>query len=161
LSYIIITTNLKNCLYFFSCYNYLEYLTFLIMENKKNCKLSKSKKVLLISFGTLSLGVAALGVVLPLLPTTPFLLITSACYIRSSEKLYCKVTKSRLFKKYMQNIIENKTLPLKLKIGLVLFVWVVMLILFFFVFDNIYLKILAIFLASAKTVFMFCYRKRS
>ncbi len=131
------------------------------MKNEKNCKISKIKKIILIFAGTLSLGIAALGVILPLLPTTPFLLITSLCYIRSSERLYCKITKSRFFKKYMQNIIVNKTLPLKLKIGLVLFVWVLMLLLFFFVFDNIYLKILAIFLAVAKTVFMFYYKRLS
>lgn len=45
-------------------------------------------KRLLILAGSLSLGLGILGIVVPLLPTTPFLLLAASCYLRSSTRLY-------------------------------------------------------------------------
>lgn len=54
-------------------------------------------RAILISVGTVSLALAALGVVLPLLPTTPFLLLAAACYARASERLHGWLLRNRHF----------------------------------------------------------------
>ncbi len=59
----------------------------------------------------MALGV--LGLFLPLLPTTPFLLLAAACYARSSEKLYDWLLGNRWFGEYIRNYREGKGIPLK------------------------------------------------
>lgn len=59
----------------------------------------------------MALGV--LGVFLPLLPTTPFLLLAAACYARSSEKLYDWLLGNRWFGRYIRDYREGKGIPLR------------------------------------------------
>ena len=70
------------------------------------------KKIGLIALGTLSLIVGIIGIFLPILPTTPLLLLTSYCYIKSSERLSKKfiimwVTKVIFFTKMKTIKIEE------------------------------------------------------
>jgi len=53
-------------------------------------------KWLLMSLGVLAMVVGLIGVVVPLLPTTPFLLLAAACFVRSSDTLYDRLTTNRL-----------------------------------------------------------------
>jgi uncharacterized membrane protein YbaN (DUF454 family) len=70
-------------------------------------------KILLITCGTISVALGVLGLFLPLLPTTPFLLLAAACYARSSEKLYDWLLGNRWFGEYIRNYREGKGIPLK------------------------------------------------
>lgn len=70
-------------------------------------------KILLITCGTISVALGVLGLFLPLLPTTPFLLLAAACYARSSEKLYDWLLGNRWFGEYIRNYRERKGIPLK------------------------------------------------
>ncbi|WP_090237067.1 YbaN family protein [Lentibacillus halodurans] len=74
------------------------------------------KKILLILAGSISLGVGILGIILPLLPTTPLLLLAAACYVRSSEKLYHWLITNKYFGSYIQNYRDGKGIPLKAKV---------------------------------------------
>ena len=73
-------------------------------------------KIILIISGSLFLFLAFLGIFLPLLPTTPFLLLASACYVRSSDRLYEWLINNKLFGTYIRNYTEGRGIPLRGKI---------------------------------------------
>jgi len=87
------------------------------------CRLSKPKRVLFFVAGSISLGLGVLGVVLPVLPTTPFLLLSVACYCRSSERMYRWMLSNKLFGRYISNYRAGKGIPLKTKIFAVVLLW--------------------------------------
>ena len=81
------------------------------------------KKYLLIVIGSISLGLGAVGVAVPVLPTTPFLLIALFCYLRSSRRLYDWLIHHRLFGTYLYNYVTYRAVPRQTKIGALVFLW--------------------------------------
>jgi hypothetical protein len=81
-------------------------------------------KLLYIVFGTISLVLGIIGIILPLLPTTPFLLVTAACYIRSSKRLYTWLINNRYFGSYIKNYRESKIVPKHLKLKALIVLWI-------------------------------------
>ena len=74
----------------------------------------------------LGLGFTALGVVgafLPLLPTTPFLLLASACYLRGSKRMHRRLLNNRVFGEYLRNFEAGRGIPLKAKITALILMW--------------------------------------
>lgn len=71
--------------------------------------------------GTFFVGLAIIGVFLPLLPTTPFLLLALACYAKSSKKLHRWLLTNKWFGTYLSNYIEGKGIPLRVKVLTILF----------------------------------------
>jgi uncharacterized membrane protein YbaN (DUF454 family) len=86
-------------------------------------QMTQIKKWLLIVIGSISVGLGMLGVFLPLLPTTPFLLLAAACYIRSSEKFYNWLIYHKWFGSYIRNYHEGRGIPLKAKIMAISLIW--------------------------------------
>jgi uncharacterized protein len=82
-----------------------------------------AKRRLLIGAGTLSTGLGIIGVFVPILPTTPFLLLAAACYMRSSERFYQWLENHRIFGAYVRNYIEGRGMPVKIKIFTILLLW--------------------------------------
>lgn len=70
-------------------------------------------KTICIILGTISLGLGILGIFLPLLPTTPFLLLTAALYFKGSPRLYQWLLNHKYFGTYIRNFRENKAIPLR------------------------------------------------
>ncbi|SES98283.1 hypothetical protein SAMN05216389_10450 [Oceanobacillus limi] len=112
------------------------------------------KKVLLIICGSISLGIGILGVVLPLIPTTPLLLLAAACYIRSSERLYKWLIQNRYFGSYIRNYREGKGIPLKAKVMGVSLIWLSMSYTIIFVVPLWIIKIVLTFVAAYFTWFI-------
>ena len=73
-------------------------------------------RVLWILAGTIFVVLGGLGVLLPGLPTTPFLILAAACYIRSSQKLYDWLIKNKTFGPYLKDYREGKGMPKNAKI---------------------------------------------
>ena len=100
------------------------------MSVQKSCpdpavkpKKNRVLRALLMVAGTISLVFAAIGLVLPLIPTTPFLLLAVACYCRSSERLYTWLINNRWFGEYIRNYREGRGVPLKTKVLAVTILW--------------------------------------
>ena len=81
------------------------------------------KKAVLVAAGSVCLALAVLGVFLPLLPTTPFLLLASACYVRSSERLHGWLMGNRWLGPYIRNFKERRGIPLRGRIVTVVLLW--------------------------------------
>ena len=79
---------------------------------------------LLILIGTASLALAIVGIFLPLLPTTPFLLLTAACYASGSTRLSRWLLNNRWFGSYIRNYREGRGLTQTVKIISVLSLWI-------------------------------------
>ncbi len=73
-------------------------------------------KSILIIIGTISLSLGIIGIVVPGLPTTPFLLLTAGLYLRSSNKLYNKVISNKWIGPYIVRYNENKGMSAGLKL---------------------------------------------
>ena len=80
-------------------------------------------RFLLIACGTLCVALGVLGIFVPVLPTTPFLLLAAICYARSSVRLYHWLLNNRWFGEYIKNYREGRGLPLRLKILTILTLW--------------------------------------
>src|SRR5690606_27178579 len=80
-------------------------------------------KIFYITIGTLSLALGILGIVLPLLPTTPFLLLASACYVRGSERLHRKLMDLRVLGPYIEAFRIGEGIPVRGKGFALLFLW--------------------------------------
>nr|VFJ65083.1 MAG: hypothetical protein BECKFW1821B_GA0114236_11002 [Candidatus Kentron sp. FW] len=86
---------------------------------------SGSVRALLIILGTLCVALGVLGMVLPLLPTTPFLLLAATCYARSSERFYHWLVTNRWCGEYIRNYREGMGIPLGQKVLAILVLWLV------------------------------------
>jgi uncharacterized membrane protein YbaN (DUF454 family) len=73
--------------------------------------------------GSLSLTFGIAGVFIPVLPTTPFLLLASFCYLRSSERMYNWIINHRVFGAYIYSYMTYKAIPKKTKVGTLIFLW--------------------------------------
>lgn len=76
----------------------------------------KSLNVVFKVFGFLWVGLAVLGAVLPLLPTTPFLLLAAGCFARSSPELHRRLLANPTFGPMIRDWQENRTIPKRAKI---------------------------------------------
>ena len=73
--------------------------------------------------GTICLVLGAIGIVLPILPTTPFLLAAAACYFKSSPRMHKWLLNNKWFGEYIRNYKEGRGLPLKTKITALAMLW--------------------------------------
>jgi uncharacterized protein len=81
------------------------------------------KKYLFLILGTLSLGIGMIGVLLPVLPTTPFLLIASFFYLRSSKRMYNWMLNHKVFGSYIYCYMKHRGVSQKAKEGTLIFLW--------------------------------------
>lgn len=118
------------------------------------------KSKFLIFIGSLSLFLGLLGIALPLLPTTPFLLLSATCYFHGSDKLYHWLMAHPTLGPYIHSFREEKAIPLRVKVVSVTMVWVTLLYCIFFVVNSLWLKLLLLFLAIAISWHILSYATR-
>ena len=116
------------------------------MEKKDSVHLAREaknplKKLLWISLGILFVGLGAIGVVIPGLPTTPFLILAAACFIRSSQRLYDWLIQNKTFGPYLKDYREGKGIPKKAKVLAVSMIIIFVSYSVFFAIEDFTLKI--------------------
>ena len=84
--------------------------------------MNKAKKYFYKTLGYLARGIGLIGVILPILPTTPFLLVTSFCFARGSERFHTWFTNSNIYKKHLESFVKERAMTLKQKVVLLSFV---------------------------------------
>jgi len=119
-----------------------------------------AKRRLLIGAGTLSTGLGIIGVFIPILPTTPFLLLAAACYMRSSERFYQWLINNRIFGAYVRNYIEGRGISIRIKIFTILLLWLTIGLSITFGVQNIVIRVVLICLAVGVTAHIGLIKKR-
>ena len=84
--------------------------------------MNKAKKYFYITLGFIALGLGLIGVILPILPTTPFLLVTSFCFAKGSERFHSWFTNTNIYKKHLESFVKERAMTLKQKVVLLSFV---------------------------------------
>jgi uncharacterized membrane protein YbaN (DUF454 family) len=84
---------------------------------------SRIMKAVLVTVGTLSVGLGVLGIFLPLLPTTVFLLLAAACYARSSDRFYLWLINHRWLGSYIRNHYEGRGMRRRDKVITLIVLW--------------------------------------
>lgn len=102
------------------------------------------QKYFYISLGMMSLVLGLAGILLPVLPTTPFLLLSAALFIRSSDRLYQWLTENPVLGSRIRRFREQGGMLLKEKIYAILLMWLMIGISLFFTGFNIYIILLGI-----------------
>ena len=105
--------------------------------------MNRIKKIIFVIVGVISLLLGIIGTVLPILPTVPFLLLTSYCFARGSNKFEVWFKSSKIYKKYLENFILNKSMTLKQKIYISTFADI-MIAFPLIILDNLYIKLFLI-----------------
>jgi uncharacterized membrane protein YbaN (DUF454 family) len=113
---------------------------------------NKFMKVILVIAGTVCVGLGVLGIVLPLLPTTPFLLLATTCYAKSSPRFYNWLMNSKLFGNYIRIYRAGKGIPLRVKIVSIVLLWVTIIFSLFSLSQYAYLCVLLILIALIVTI---------
>jgi len=113
---------------------------------------------LLAILGMISLGLAILGIFLPVLPTTPLLLLAAALFLRSNKRLYDWLLNHPRLGPYITNFMVHRSIPLKIKVISVSMVWITLLNCAIFVAEHWLFRLFFILLATAITIHILSYK---
>jgi hypothetical protein len=100
------------------------------------------KRRLFIIAGTIALGLGVIGIILPVLPTTPFLLLAAICYMRGSQRLYNALLRNRFVGNYVRNYLEGRGMSLRNKIWTISLLWIAILCTAFLVTESLVIRII-------------------
>lgn len=84
-------------------------------EKEIGGKSLKLKQILFLILGCICLGLGCVGIVLPILPTVPFFLVTVFCFANSSQKLHDWFVGTKMYKKHLESFVKKKGMTAKTK----------------------------------------------
>ena len=111
-------------------------------------------RILFICLGFIFVGIGAVGIVVPILPTTPFLLLASFFFAKGSKRFHDWFMSTKLYKKYLERFVKSRAMTLKAKLTILLPVSAMLIVTFIFV-NNLHARIALVILFIAKYVYFF------
>ena len=105
--------------------------------------------------GSIALVLGIMGIIVPVLPTTPFLLLAAICYMKGSNRLYNALLGNRWVGKYVRNYLEGKGMSLKMKIWTLSLLWIAILITVAFATDSVIIRIILAVVLIGVTIHIF------
>ena len=112
------------------------------------------KRGVYIVVGSIALALGALGLFLPVLPTTPFVILAAACYYRGSERLHAWILESRWFGEMIRNYQAGRGITLGTKIKAVGLMWLTIIVSATFYVDSLIARVLMYGVAIGVTIYL-------
>ncbi|MEG2290972.1 MAG: YbaN family protein [Clostridium sp.] len=82
--------------------------------------MNKIKRSIYIAIGLICVAIGSIGIILPVLPTTPFLLLASACFVKGSDKFDKWFKETKLYKNHLEDFVNSRSMTMRTKISLIL-----------------------------------------
>jgi uncharacterized membrane protein YbaN (DUF454 family) len=121
---------------------------------------NKTLRFVLIGCGFFFTFLAFLGAILPLVPTTPFLLVAAACFYRSSERFYNFIMNNKYFGQYLRDYNSGVGIPLYVKVMTLSFLWISTMVSILFIIPYAWLKILVFVINIIVTIHIYRIRTK-
>ena len=115
---------------------------------------NKVKRVIYLVIGTLAVVLGAIGLFLPVLPTTPFVMLAAACYLRSSQRMHAWILRSELFGETIENYQAGRGLKRDTKIRALVLMWATISISAFLFVDQFILRGAMFLVALGVTIYL-------
>ena len=115
-------------------------------------------RVLLTILGLISLGLGVLGAFLPVLPTTPLLLLSAALFLRGNKELYEWLMNHPRLGPYINNFITHKAIPLRVKAVSIATLWLTLLYCAIFIAEHWAFRLFFILIAVCVTIHILSYK---
>jgi uncharacterized protein len=115
--------------------------------------------MVLVAVGVICVAVGAVGIVVPILPTTPFIIGAAFCFARSSERLYRRLVSNRVFGRTLRDYLEGRGVSWRVRIPVLVFLWTMMALTAFLVFEHVAVQIGLMVVALGVTAHVVLLRK--
>lgn len=125
------------------------------MQDNNNKVTSSVKKGIYFIVGSISLAAGVLGVFLPVIPTTPFILLSAWCFFRSSEKIYEWVISNETFGPTIENYQEGRGITKNTKIRAIVMMWLAISASVYFFISNMYLIAFLYLIAILVSIYLY------
>ena len=116
------------------------------------------KRIILTILGLISLGLGIMGAFLPVLPTTPLLLLSAALFLRGNRELYDWLMNHPRLGTYISNFVTHKAIPLRVKVVSIATLWITLLYCAVFVAVHLALRLFFILIAIGVTIHILSYK---
>ena len=124
-------------------------------EERDDSRVSgKMMRSIYIIVGTIALVIGAIGLFLPVIPTTPLVILAAACYYRGSDRLHNWILSSRWFGETVKNYQEGRGLTRDTKVRAISMMWAMILISAWFFVNNLFVRVAIICVAIGVTVYL-------
>ena len=115
---------------------------------------SKTLQLILIAAGIIFVALGVVGIFLPVMPTTVFLLLAAACFVRSSDRLHRWLRNHRVLGPYLLAVEGRSGMPRRAKITTLVVLWISILCSAFIFVDRLWLRLLLLAIACGVSIFI-------